>query len=254
MPKPKTVTRQFRPHSLIVGGTRGIGRAVANLFATQNHRVSIIGRRLPDGRLSPKLHFWPIDLLDSEGTLDAAERIVRQRGKLSNIIFLQRFKGQSDNWDGELGTSLTGTKLLIEFLTEHFQAGGPKAIVLVSSVAGHLVAEEQGVAYHVAKAGLQQMGRYYAVLLGPKQIRVNIVCPGTVIKAENREFYSRNKKLRQLYEETIPLGRMGTAEEVAETIAFLCSDKASFITGQTIMVDGGVNLLSPETLARKLAE
>jgi NAD(P)-dependent dehydrogenase (short-subunit alcohol dehydrogenase family) len=247
------VTKQIKPHSLIVGGTRGIGRALANLLATENHRVSVIGRRPPSGKPNRKVHFWSADLLDPAGTLQALENIVKQNGKLNNLIFLQRFKGQGDKWQGELATSLSATKLVIEFLAQHFQTGHSKSIVLVSSAAAHLVAQEQDVSYHVAKAGLQQMGRYYAVLLGPKGFRVNIVSPGTVIKSENRNFYMRDKKLQRLCSETIPLGRMGKAEEVAETIAFLCSDKASFITGQNIMVDGGVNLLSPETLARKLA-
>lgn len=97
------------------------------------------------------------------------------------------------------------------------------------------------------------MVRYYAVTLGPRRIRVNSVSPGTVLKDESKDFYLKNEQLYNLYKGIIPLGRMGTAEEVANVVAFLCSSKASFITGQNIVVDGGLSLIWQETLARKVA-
>jgi NAD(P)-dependent dehydrogenase (short-subunit alcohol dehydrogenase family) len=124
----------------------------------------------------------------------------------------------------------------------------------VSSAASKVVAAEQGPGYHVAKAGLDQLARYYAVVLGQKGIRVNVVSPGTVLKPENRDFYLGNERLQTLFKKVVPLGRMGTAQEVAEVIDFLGGPKASFITGQTLLVDGGVNLLSTETLARTLSD
>jgi NAD(P)-dependent dehydrogenase (short-subunit alcohol dehydrogenase family) len=95
--------------------------------------------------------------------------------------------------------------------------------------------------------------RYYAVALGPRGIRVNGVSPGTVVKRENQEFYARSEALVGVFKRTIPLGRMGTAVDVANVIAFLCGPQASFVTGQQIVVDGGVSLLSQESLARKIA-
>jgi NAD(P)-dependent dehydrogenase (short-subunit alcohol dehydrogenase family) len=124
--------------------------------------------------------------------------------------------------------------------------------VLVSSAASDVIAAEQGPGYHVAKAGLNQMARYYAVVLGQAGIRVNVVSPGTVLKPENRDFYLGDARLQALFKQVVPLGRMGTAQEIAEVIDFLGSSNASFITGQTLLVDGGVNLLSTETLARSL--
>ena len=72
------------------------------------------------------------------------------------------------------------------------------------------------------------------------------------LKEESKHFYFQNEELHNLYKSIIPLGRMGTAEELANTIAFLCSPKSSFITGQTIIVDGGISLQWHESLARKL--
>ena len=83
-------------------------------------------------------------------------------------------------------------------------------------------------------------------------MRVNGVSPGSILKERSKEFYNANPRLRDLYKDIIPLGRMGTAEEVAQTIAFLCSRRASFITGQNLVVDVGLSLEWQESMARRL--
>jgi len=137
-------------------------------------------------------------------------------------------------------------------LQDEFSLDGDKAIVMVSSVFGDFVGEGQPVSYHVAKAGLNQMMKYYAVSLGSKGIRVNAVTPFTFLKDESKEFYLNNKPLYDLYSKMIPLGRMPTSEDNAKAIVMLCDPQAGFINGQNIYVDGGLSLVWPETLARKL--
>jgi NAD(P)-dependent dehydrogenase (short-subunit alcohol dehydrogenase family) len=243
-----------KPHSLIVGGTRGMGRVLAQHFADAGHRVSVIGRRAPERKLPRGVRFSAADVTNPAMLSQTLAGIIKQAGKLSRVVCLQRFKAaDGDAWEGEIATSLSATRLIIETVAEKFSPTGDKTIVLVSSIASDLIASEQGPGYHVAKAGLNQMARYYAVILGPKGIRVNVVSPGTVLKPENRDFYLGNTELQTLFQRTIPLGRMGTAAEIAEVIDFLGGPKASFVTGQTLLVDGGVNLLSPETLARSLS-
>ena len=241
-------------HSVIVGGTRGIGREVVRLFSAQGHTVSVMGRRATadaDRRL-PGTHFWAGDLTDERELVRLLGEIVSRNGELNSLVLLQRFKGEGDRWGGELATSLSATRTIVETLAGAFGGTGDRSIVLVSSVVGRFIAEGQPVGYHVAKAALGQMARYYAVELGPRGIRVNCVSPCTMVKEENRDFYSKNQDLNSLFKKIIPLGRMGTALETANVIAFLCSEKASFVTGQEILVDGGVSLLSQEALARKL--
>jgi len=107
------------------------------------------------------------------------------------------------------------------------------------------------VSYHVAKAALSQMVRYYAVALGPLGIRVNCVSPGTIMKEEAQSFYAAHPELWELYGRIIPLGRMGSAGEVARAIAFLCSPEAGYITGQELVVDGGLSVQWQESVARR---
>ena len=241
-------------HTLVIGGTRGMGRELVRTLAAENHVVSVIGRRPPSepDSQTPEVHYWALDLLDQARLKETLGEIVSKKGKLHNLVFFQRYRGKDDPWEGEIQTSLTATMNAIEYLAGEFRPGENNSVVVVGSVANHLVAEEQPLSYHVAKGGLSQLVRYYAVVLGRKGIRVNSVSPGSVLKEETKEFYLQNSVLQELYETITPLGRMGTATEVANVVAFLCSPKASYITGQDIVVDGGISLQWQETLARKL--
>ena len=109
------------------------------------------------------------------------------------------------------------------------------------------------MSYHVAKSGLIHMMRYYAVKLGPMGIRVNAVSFGAVVKQESKAFYARNAALKSLCRTITPLGRMGTAKDIVQVVDFLCSSKAAFVTGQNIVVDGGLSLQWPGSLAQKIA-
>ena len=243
-----------KKHILIVGGTRGMGRALVKAFAEEGHTLSVIGRRQPSEADQQILgvSYWTVDLLNQEQLSQSLTEIISKNGKLTNLVFFQQYRGDGDDWEGEIETSLTATKNIIEALAGEFDDSLEKSIVIVSSVAGQYIAQEQPLSYHVAKAGINQMVRFYAVTLGSQGIRVNSVASGTMLKEESKHFYFQNEELHNLYKSIIPLGRMGTAEELANTIAFLCSPKSSFITGQTIIVDGGISLQWHESLARKL--
>ncbi len=241
-----------KEHVLMIGASKGSGRISAQTLAQAGYQVSVISRRPPQEKIDGARH-WSADITKPALFAETLEAIVRQAGPLHHLIFCHQFRGEGDAWAGQIETSLTAVKRVIESAVDHFApARGGSTIVIVSSICGRLIAVEQPVGYHVAKAGLEQMVRYYAMALGRKGIRVNAVAPNSVLKAENRDFYKRNKELYDLYAKILPLGRMVSSEDVAGAIAFLCGPPSSGITGQTLVIDGGMSLQDHEGMARSL--
>ncbi|MBI3553517.1 MAG: SDR family oxidoreductase [Elusimicrobia bacterium] len=246
--------RAASPHSVVVGGTRGHGRAWVKLLCAKGHAVSVLGRHQPadaDRKLT-NVRYFLVDLSRPK-TLKKTCAAVAARGPLDTLTFFQRYRGGGDSWNGELAVSLTATKSIIEAFLGRFSSDGSRSIVAVGSTASSLIAHEQPLSYHVAKAGLHQLVRYYAATLGPKRLRVNMVSPTAVLKAESMSFYSKHKSLLSLYKKIIPLGRMGTPKEITGAIDFLCSPQAGFITGHDLVMDGGSSLVCQETLARSVS-
>jgi len=259
-----------KTHSLIIGGTKGTGRAVVRALAKEGHVVSVIGRSAPSPSEAglPNVSFWALDLAQHDKIAGILDDIIKKSGKINNLVFLQRYRGEGDGWKGEIDVSLTATKIIIDYLADKVankfaenkfaekdnNSKGTNSIVIISSIASRFIVEEQPLSYHLGKAALSQMVNYYAVRLGYQGIRVNGVSPGTILKEESKDFYLNNKKLYSLYQEIIPLGRMITSEDVADVVGFLCSSKAAAVTGQIITLDGGVSLRGQESLARKLTD
>jgi len=98
------------------------------------------------------------------------------------------------------------------------------------------------------------MVRYYAYTLGRQGIRVNSVTPMTFQKPETRAYFEADERLGSFYEQLVPMRRMGTADDSANAISFLCSEQASFINGQSILIDGGVSAIWPEETAKTFSK
>ena len=240
-------------HSIVFGGSKGLGSVLAQQLSVRGDDVSVISRsEPPQAELVDGVHYYCADIADATATQAALGTAIKENGALDYLIFCQRYRGKDNSWAGEIDVSLTASKLVIEHVQDSFAKGSDSGIVFVSSVFGDRVGEGQDISYHIGKAGMNHMSQFYAVKLGRKGIRTNTVTPFTFLKKESKDFYLNNKELMGLYEEIIPLGRMATSEDIANVISFLCSPVAAFVNGQNIYVDGGLSLVWPETLARKL--
>jgi NAD(P)-dependent dehydrogenase (short-subunit alcohol dehydrogenase family) len=241
-------------HAVVVGGTRGLGRVVAERFLARGCVVSVVSRQRPaDFPDQTDLQHFPADLERIEGFPGVWSRIAEIGGSVDYLVLSQRFRGKGDPWTGEIQVGLTASRDLIEGFAAHFAETGDRAIGIVSSVYAEFVGSSQPVGYHVVKGGLNAMVRHYAATLGRRGIRVNAIMPLTYLKQESRAFYEKNDKLMDTYRRLVPLGRMGTAEESADALDFLCSERASFINGQCLFLDGGVSVIWPEEVAKTFA-
>jgi NAD(P)-dependent dehydrogenase (short-subunit alcohol dehydrogenase family) len=240
-----------KQHAVVVGGTKGLGRIVVQNFLARGCDVSVVSRHKPaEFANGPALRHFAADL-ESSDTLTELPAVIRDGfGHLDYLVLSQRFRGQGDPWAGEIQVGLTASRLLIEGFAPHFRDQGDRAIGVVSSVYAEFVGSSQPVGYHAVKGGLNAMVRHYAATLGRNGIRVNSIMPLTYLKPESRAFYEQNDRLMDLYRRLVPLGRLGTAEESADAIDFLCSERASFINGQCLFLDGGVSVVWQEEIAK----
>lgn len=243
------------PHSILIGGTRGLGAVLAEVLAAQGHRVSVVARNAPVGPLAhlSDLEFQSVNLLNTESIQNGMRALIKRRGPVANLIFLQRSRGAvhspQESWDNELQVALLASKTVVETLQNDFVPNEGGSIVFVSSMGGSRYADSQPLEYGIAKAGIDQMIRHYAVLLGARQIRVNGVSCFTFLKDQSKNHFLENEKLQTAIRNVVPMQRMATALDMAKAIRLLCSSDAGFISGQTLVVDGGLSAVGQETVA-----
>ena len=240
-----------RKHYMIIGGTKGIGRELTLFLSSQDDiTISVISRQTPKGKQKVAgASYFELDLSKRDTIPEVCNEIVRLNGKITNIVFAQRHRDTGDLWDNEIEVMLSATRCIIDSCHKSFLPNNDNSIVIVSSLASTFVADNQPISYHLTRAALDQMIRYYAVSLGKSGIRVNGVASCTILKDENKKFMLKDKDRLKIQKRITPLDRMGKAKEVCSVIKFLMSSDASFVTGQIIVVDGGVSLLWQESVA-----
>lgn len=232
-------------HVLIIGGTKGLGRTLTKMLATREQcLISAISRNPPTDPVK-NVSYFIANIQERPARESALSASVAKNGPIHSIIFCQRYRGNGDAWAGEIDVTLTATMEVLEWASRHFCDKSSCSAVLVGSVASQAIVCDQPAGYHVVKAGIESLARYYAVKWGPAGIRVNVVAPSAFIKEESQKYYDTHPEAAARWAKLSPLQRMGTTEEVAEAVLFLASNRANFITGQTLVVDGGMGLRIP---------
>ncbi len=230
--------------AVVTGGSNGIGLATARVLAEGGADVWIfdIEKERP-GEVAASFGARgcvtdvsdPVSLGAGFDDAGAPDIVVANAG----IVFWNELTAATkDEWDRTMAVNLTGVFLTVQAAAARMKTRRRGAIVLTAST-NSFDGEAGLVAYNTAKAGLMGILHTAANELGPHGIRINAVCPGLIrtrLTADN--FYGNTDAIKSYFRQ-IPLGRGGEPEEVANTIAFLASDLASFITGTTLVVDGG---------------
>jgi NAD(P)-dependent dehydrogenase (short-subunit alcohol dehydrogenase family) len=197
-----------------------------------------------------KCKFYSFDLENTDEIDLLFQKIVEENGQINRICFFQRYRGHLETLEAESRVSILATQKFIEIFASNANIDIDKSVVIVTSPADTKIVTDQPLNYHIAKAGLSQMIRYYALNFGSLGVRVNGISPGIVYKERAKSFYQKNADLIDLYNRITPLGRMGTPEDIASVIFFLSNSASSFVTGQIISVDGGLNIHENASLAK----
>ncbi|MFC1920085.1 SDR family oxidoreductase [Chloroflexota bacterium] len=240
---------------LVTGAASGIGRASALAFAKEGAKVITADVDFKGGEETVQMIkdsggdsiFMKADVskakevealigkaVDTYGRLDCAHNNAGIDGEMAKTADCTE-----DNWDRVIDINLKSVWLCMKYEISQMLKQGGGAIVNTASTAG-LVGVVVGVpAYVASKHGVVGLTKAAALEYARTGIRINALCPGTTITPLVQRFWDADPSLKETAGENIPIGRLANPEEIAETAVWLCSDKASYITGYPIAVDGG---------------
>ncbi|TCD14302.1 3-oxoacyl-[acyl-carrier-protein] reductase [Oricola cellulosilytica] len=237
--------------ALVTGASGGIGEAIARVLHSQGAVVGLHGTRREkldalSGELGERVHVFPADLSDrdavkalgeeAESTLEGVDILVNNAGITRDGLFVRM---SDDDWDAVLEVNLTAVFRLTRQLAHPMMRRRFGRIINITSVVG--VTGNPGQAnYCASKAGMIGFSKSLAQEIASRNVTVNCVAPGFIESAMTEKL---NEKQKESIMSAIPMKRMGTGPEVASSVAFLASDEAAYMTGQTLHVNGGMAMI-----------
>ncbi|MBQ7577174.1 MAG: 3-oxoacyl-ACP reductase FabG [Synergistaceae bacterium] len=228
--------------AIITGSTRGIGRAIAKAFADNGASLVLNGSKLTS---KPDIECVYVagDISELETSIKLADECMKNFGKIDILVnnagintrtkFLEL---DPSEWQKVLQVNLTGTFYACKSVIPHMLEQKFGSIINLSSTAGKTAHPNASLCYGVSKAGIDSLTRKLAYDFAPSGIRVNSICPGPV---ETDMSLQWTQDYREKIISDIPLRRLGTPEDIANLAVFLASDLSSFITGESININGG---------------
>jgi 3-oxoacyl-[acyl-carrier protein] reductase len=243
--------------AVVTGSARGIGAATARRFAEEGAAVAVLdldqdaAATTAAGLGASAAIGLACDVSDAASVETAVGAVVERLGRIDVLVNnagVTRdnllFKMTEEDWDAVMGVHLKGSFLMSRAVQKHMVAAKYGKIINLSSVSA--LGNRGQANYSAAKMGLQGFTRTLAIELGPFGINVNAIAPGFIVTdmtdATARRVGMEPEAYREAAAAATPVRRVGHPEDIAATAAFLCSDEASFITGQTLYVDGGAKL------------
>lgn len=239
---------------LVTGGTSGIGRDTAVLFAKAGAKIVVAGRREAEGEETDELIraaggdalFVKTDVSKASEVEALVQKAVEKFGRLDVAfnnagvegVWVPIARQSEEDWDRTIDINLKGVWLCLKYeIRQMLKQGGGGAIVNMASVTG-LVGSAGAAAYSASKHGVLGLTKSAALESAKNRIRINAICPAVVETPMGERLFGSpavHKQVIGLH----PIGRLGRPSEIAEAVLWMCSDRASFMTGQSLVLDGG---------------
>lgn len=240
--------------AVVTGAGGGIGLSVARELARLGARVEASDIKAPSNSLPETVTFTTVDLRNPAQVTDWVQRIGERHGRIDQLVNCagvclfekdgSALQTDTSVFDLTFDVNLSGAIRVIRAVVPFMRAAGGGAMVHVASVVGlrnmeNIQAGGPADAYQLSKAALVSLSRSLAMQLAPERIRSNTVCPGAIATPMTAEIYAEEHRVAAMSART-PLGRLGQPEDVAAAVSFLLSNRAAFITGIDLPVDGGL--------------